>query len=271
MKFILIVVSLVFMMTQVDSQTKKLVAGSKYTVTQESKFSNSSKMMGNDIEATIISTMIADVEIKRVKDSVIVVACTIKRVKGKATAMGQDNVFDSDDSATMNNPMIGDALKDLNKAQEYTVVNGKIKATKGNLDANMPSLTKTMDINCASIVGTLFLPLESKNKKEGYKWTNDEVDNDGTQKAISIFTISKLNVEQEEITANTTLSSKGKSKMMGMEVNQNLTGTRNSVLNYNSSGLLNTATQEVTMSGTAEIMDNSIPINSKGTITTTVK
>ena len=270
MKLVTVGLSFLVVLTGIKAQTKKLVAGAKLQIIQESKLTNTSNMMGSDIEAKINSTVYLTIEIKSVSDTGIVLTSTINRVKGSASAMGQESNFDSNDPSTTSNPMLADELKNVNKPEDFTIANGKIVG--GNGTSSVASITSSMETSSASIVEQLFLSSEAKNKSEGYKWTSDEKSDDGTQKQSSIFTITKSSNDQTEVTTNTTLSANGKSKMMNMDVTQHLDGSRTSTSTYqNSTSLLNTSTQNLSMSGTEEVMGQNIPISLKGVITMTVQ
>ena len=271
MKLMTLSFGLIVLLSGVKAQTNKLVVGKKWQVTKVQKLTNSSNMMGTDFTTVINTTGYVEIEVKGVHDSTVVLSTKVQRITGSASMMGQESSFDSNDSSTMNNPMAAPLLKDLGKPEEFTLVNGKIKAYSNAAVADNVSLG-ALSINPAEIVEELFVPSDAKNRQEGFKWAADDKSDDGSQKAVSIFTITKSTGDVLEVTANTSLSSKGTTKMMGMDVSQNLTGTRTSVMSYNGlSGLLATATQNLELKGTAEAMGNSLPLNTTGTATITVQ
>ncbi len=269
MKLMMLSFSLVFFLGGIQAQTSKLVAGTKWQVTKTQKLTNSSNMMGTDFTTTINTKGNIEIEVKSVHDSTVLLSTKVIRITGSANMMGQENNFDSDDSSTMNNPMAASLLKDLGKPEEFTVVNGRIKDhSAGAENVSLGALS----INPEEIIDELFVPADAKNRQEGFKWAADNKSDDGSQKAVSIFTLTKTINDILEVTANTTLSSKGTSKMMGMDVSQNLTGTRTSVMSYNKlSSILTSATQAIDLKGTAEVMGNNLPLNTSGTATITVQ
>ena len=269
MKLMMLSFSLAFLLVGIQAQTSKLVAGTKWQVTKTQKLTNSSNMMGTDFTTTINTKGNIEIVIKSVHDSTIVLSTKVIRITGSANMMGQENNFDSNDTTTMNNPMAASLLKDLGKPVEFTVVNGYVKE---NTDSSVNVSLGALSINPVEIIEELIIPNDAKNRQEGFKWADDKKSDDGSQKAVSIFTVTKATNDLLEVTANTTLSSKGTSKMMGMDVTQNLTGTRTFVMSYNkSSGILTSATQAIDLKGTAEVMGNSLPLNTTGTATITVQ
>ena len=253
-----------------NAQTKKISEGAKFQVTQVQNINNSSKMMGMDMETVVSLNADIVIEIKSVKDSTIILTATTTHIAGSLSVMGQEEKYDSKDPASAKNPMAAPFLKDLNKPKEFVLVNGNIVSGKysGNDEATAPGL----EINLPEIVSELFVSSNFKDKSEGFKWTSEDKSADGSQKAVSIYTIIKATGTAIEVTANTSQSSKGTMKMMNMDVSQNLTGTRTSVLSYDKeAGILNNVNQTLEMKGTAEAMGTAIPINTKGTIITTIK
>ncbi len=261
---------LILFTSVLNAQTKKVIEGAKFQITQAQNFNNSSKMMGMDMQTVISSNADVVIEIKSVKDSTIIVTATTKHIAASLSMMGQDEKFDSNDSAAASNPMAASFLKDLNKSKEFVLVNGNI--VSGTNSGNDAVTASGLEINLPEIVGELLVSSNFKDKSEGFKWTAEDKSTDGKQKSVSIYTITKATTAAIEVTANTSQSSKGTTKMMNMDVSQNLTGTRTSVLSYDKEGgILTNINQTVEMKGTAEAMGTAIPINTKGTIITTVK
>ena len=110
-------------------------------------------------------------------------------------------------------------LKDLNKPKEFVLVNGNI--VSGKTSGNDEATATGLEINLPEIVGELFVSSNFKGKNEGYKWTSEDKSTDGNQKSVSIYTITKATGAVTEVTANTSQSSKGTTKMMNMDVSQN--------------------------------------------------
>ncbi len=263
------ILSLVLIVSVLNAQSQQVTQGTKIQVNQVQKFNNSSTMMGMDMQTDINGTADIEIEIKSVRDSIISLSATTTHFKGSVSIMGQENKFDSNDPTTMNNPMVAPFLVDLNKPKEFVLVNGNIVSNeKSSIDA---IASTGLQINLPEIVGQLFVSSTIKNKAEGFKWTAEDKSEDGNQKSISILSISKLKESTIEVTVNNSLSSKGTTKMMGMDVAQNIKGTRASTITYNRvTGILSSVSQNIELKGTAEVMGTALPINTKGTITTKV-
>ena len=255
---------LLLMLNGINAQTK-LVVGKKLNITQETALTNTSNMMGSNMTTSINDTVNFVVEVKSIIDSTMKVTCTLKRVKGLISMMGQEQIFDSDDASTTSNPMIANFLKDMNKEQDFVLINGKFK-TGTNKKSDIPEELAANGIVASNeaLVADLFVPTTIIGKSKGYQWTDEQASDDGNNKSITIFSIVEANPSSIEISSNTSISSKGNNKMMGYDVKQNLTGTRTSTQNFNVlSGILSSSTQTITMTGTAEVMSMNFPINSK--------
>lgn len=272
MRLTILCICLILVTLGTKAQDAKLLVGKKVQVVQESKLTNSVNMMGTDMTTDINSTTYSTAEIKKVTDSSIVLTYTTTRIKGHFSMMGQDNSYDSNDSSSVSNPMVASQLKNINQPVTYTIINGKAQSEGKKEAEEEQSLAKMLDAGRESIVEGFFVPSNVKAKTEGFKWRSDEKSDDDATKQSSINTLSKTNATEIEVTANTTMTVKGKVKMMGMDVNQNLSGSRTTLSSYtNKTGLLSVSTQKIAMSGTVEVMGNNIPITLKGVITTTVQ
>ena len=255
---------LLLMINGINAQTK-LVVGKKFNITQETALTNTSNMLGSNMTTSINDTVNFVVEVKSIIDSTMKVTCTLKRVKGLMSMMGQEQVFDSEDASTTSNPMIANILKDMNKEQEFVLINGKIKNSSAS-KSNIPEELAANGIVASNeaLVADLFIPATIIGKAKGYQWTDEQASDDGNNKSITIFSIVDANPSIIEISSNTSISSKGSSKMMGYDVKQNLTGTRTSSQQFNVLlGILSSSDQTITMTGTAEVMSMNFPINSK--------
>ena len=251
----------------------KLITGRKLNITQITSLNNTSEMMGTNMTTLVYDTVNFVVEIKSSIDSTINLSSTLKRVKGTLNGMGQEMSFDSNDPTTTSNPLIANVLKDINKPQYFTLINGKVK-TDANTKSNIPEELTANGIVTSNeaLIVDLFVPATVKGKTKGYQWTADQESGDGNQKAITIFTIDDATNSAVVISSNTSLSSKGNTKMMGYDVKQNLTGTRTTTQNFDIlSGILSSSTQTITMKGTAEVMSMNLPINTKSETKTIVE
>ncbi|MFP5042297.1 hypothetical protein [Parasediminibacterium sp. JCM 36343] len=276
MKSIVFSFSLMFVLAGAFGQAK-LTPGSKFTLTQESKINTTTSMMGTDMLIESTNTLYVEIEIKTlVNDSTLVINGTVKRITGHFSVMGQDQNFDSDDKSTATSPQLAPLLKNLNKQEEFTIINGKIKGTGNQMDDAMGAVAQALTggggASASGFVGQLFVPLAAKNKNLGDKWTTDEKSSDGNMKMVSIFTITKLTGDEIEITANVGTSFVGSIHVMEMDMKQNMSGITTSVFTYNQkTGVLKAGNSTISSNGTAEVMGNSLPMNIKGTTTVSVQ
>ena len=251
----------------------KLVEGKKLNITQITSLNNTSEMMGTKMTTIIYDTVNFVVNINSIADSTIKVSCTLLKVKGIFSVMGQEQAFASDDSLTTTNPIMSSILKDLNKPKDFTLINGKIQSLSPvNKLATEISTASGIVADDESVVADLFFPTNIIGRKKGYQWTSEQASDDGNQKAITIFSIDELNATDLKMNSNTSVSAKGTNKMMGYDVKQNLTGSRTTSQNFNVlTGLLSTSTQIINLTGTADVMNMNFPINMKSETKTIVE
>lgn len=276
MKLIYLYLCLFLVATTIKAQTNKLVAGTKLQVTEVSKMTNKTNAMGTEIEMKNTNNFLAIVTIKNIKDSTVVLESVIKKISGEVSAMGTEQKYDSDDSSTISNPMLGGLLQNVNKPEEIVVVNGKIKGDSDLANKSVGMITKALSGNASfsssAMIGQLFIPIESQNKQVGYTWTTSERSNDSTMKINTIYTITKLSKDEIEITSNVGTTFVGEMKAMGMSIKENMSGISTATFTYNAqNGLLKNGTTDNTSTGTGEVMGNNIPINLKGVTTINVQ
>ena len=251
----------------------KLVVGKKLNITQVTSLNNTSEMMGTKMTTLIDDTVYFVVNIKSIADSTINVTCTLLKVKGTFSVMGQEQPFSSDDSSTTSNPIMSSILKDLNKPKDFTLINGKIQSLSPvNKLATEISTASGIVADDEAVVADMFFPTNIIGRKKGYQWTSEQSSDDGNQKAITIFSIDELTATDLKMSSNTSVSAKGTNKMMGYDVKQNLTGSRTTSQNFNIlTGLLSSSTQIINLTGTADVMNMNFPINMKSETKTIVE
>jgi len=260
---------------QASAQSIKLSAGATLELNQNIDMNTKSTMMGTEIEGTTNAKNKVLAKIKSVKDSVMVVVFTIKRIQGSISMMGQNQQFDSDDSSNKSNPAYEAIAGNLNKEEEHTFVNGMLvndskKASSSNENAG--NLIGGFSVSNTEFASKLFSPIEAKGKAIGFKWPSEEKTEDTSSTSISIYSITKATDTELEITQNTTQKARGTIKAMGMEVKQNTTSIISNVCVYSkTTGLLKKWVSNNLTNGTAEMMGTNVPINMKITSTATVE
>jgi len=247
----------------VDAQVT-LPVGKKIQLVTTQKITNTTSAMGQDVEILINGTTTTAAEVKLVDNKSVTFSATIKKITGSFSGMGQEQKFDSDDKDAANNPMIAPMLKSLNKSEDVVISLDKKSTANNNSPVNMEnSLALTMQ--------DILLPNEAEGKAELFKWTSEYTSKEGA-KSATIYTITKLTSSEVEITVNETANIVGNVQQMGMDVKQNLTGSKTSVLLYDASTkLLKASAQKFDFSGTMEVMGMNAPMKISGTVTTTVQ
>ncbi len=262
MKKILLASAFLVSTIAINAQSVKVTAGKKLQLETETKATSTVSVMGSDMEVIVAGKSNTDVEVKTVTANAITSTVTLKRVTGTTSAMGQENSFDSDKTPTSNNPMAAEVLKNLNKPEEVILKDGKI-------DGKMEIGSNGM-YSSAEVIKKTFFTVDNANKKEGYKWT-EEINADGV-KAVTIYTITKLDATDIEVTATTSSKIEKTINQMGMDMKQNLTGTSTSVSVYDAAtGILKADATKAELTGTMQVMGNDAPLSVKSVTTTTVK
>lgn len=261
---------------QASAQSIKLSAGATLEINQNMDVSSKSNMMGTEIEVKTKGTSKMLVKIKSVKDSIMVIGFTIKRIQGSISMMGQNQEFDSNDSSNKSNPAYEAIASNLNKEEEHTFVNGKlINDSKKESDPNESAvymLGGGLNVSNTEFASKLFSPIEAKGKAIGFKWTSEGKSDDTGSVSISIYSITKATDTELEITENNTQKIKKTVKAMGLEVKQTSTSIISNICVYSkTTGLLKKWVSNNLTNGTAEMMGTSVPINMKITSTATVE
>ena len=262
MKKIIIASAIVLLNITANAQTSKIPVGKKLQVLSESKVNTSVSVMGQAMEVPATTKTLVDIDVKAANTSSVTASINTRKITGSATMMGQETTFDSDDKAVMNNPAAAEALKNLNKPEDVTIENGKVK---GKFEIGTAGLFTTSEL-----AKKMFLTVEAANIKEGFKWTEEYV-NEGA-KINTINTISKITADAVEVTANSNLKIDKTIQQMGMDMKQSTIGTIKSISSYDATtAVLKADATKIDMTGTLQIMGNDAPISIKIIIATTVK
>ncbi len=261
-----IIITTVCLATSLIVFSQTSAVGKQIDIVQTQKLSTGVSMMGQEMEIPSTGIIYANIVVNKADSKNTTITSTVKRMTGSVSMMGQDQNFDTDDKASGSNPMAAEVLKKLNKPEELTIVNGRVAGQEEDFNSLITP-------GISSVANILFLPREALIKKEGDKWTVEEIGKkNAANKCITIYTISKTTSSEIEITANSSIAIDGTMQMMGNDVKQKINGSLISVCSYNKeTGILLGAAQSINMSGTIEIMGSNAPVTSKGTITIAVK
>lgn len=244
----------------VKAQSVHVAPGKKVQVQAIAKYTTTVSQMGQEFEIPATGETTTDVEVKSVNGTKVDFAVTLKRMKASTTVMGNEQVFDSDDKTTASNPMMAEAMKEVNKTVEVSA------------DAAKPAPFKdaTGTQNVDEIASYILLPVDAAHIKENYSWT-DSVATDGV-KTVNKYTVTSITKEDVVVTVATTSNITGTKQQMGMEVKMNMKLASESKRVYDiASGLLKSETRTFSSSGVNEAMGQSIPVSVKGTTDLTVK
>ena len=128
MKRIVLASVVILLSTGINAQP--INAGKKFQAIAAVKTNTTVNQMGTEMEIPANGTINTDFEVKSVSGKTVVFIITLKRISGGVTMMGNEQNFDSADSATAANPQLAEVLKDINKPQEVSVETGKISLPK---------------------------------------------------------------------------------------------------------------------------------------------
>jgi hypothetical protein len=245
-----------------QAQVSKIIVGKKVALESTGKTITKISMMGQEMEMPLSMTMLIDLNAKAIEANSLKAGVTLKKVSGTLSMMGQENSFSSDDKNISSNPQAAEMMKTLNKEEEVTLEDGKVK---GKLDIGTTGVPTSTE--WARMV---FLTLKAENIKEGYKWTETS-DTDGT-KNNTIYAVTKVTATDIEVTATSSMKIEKTIQQMGMDMKQNLTGTSSSVRVYDAlTAILKADATKIEMTGTMLVMGNEAPISISTISTTTVK
>jgi hypothetical protein len=212
------------------------------------------------MEMPTSSELYSDFTVDSVNGKKIALTAIIKRINVSVSMMGQDIKLDSDDSSTLSNPQLGEAVKDVNNPKSVMIEVGK-----AHEDVNIEGLG-----NEENIALSLFLPFDAK-AKVGTSISDSTIKEDGS-KSVNVYTVTQSSKDEITVTATSDSKITGTKEQMGMEVKQNMQISASAIRVYNAvSGILKSETKTTTGSGTNEIQGMSIPVTMKGTSTMTVK
>jgi hypothetical protein len=267
------------MLSAADAQsTGKLMVekGLKLSVENVVNSVTNMEMMGQSIEINGDVNTLYNMEVADRNPEGTTLKSTLTRMKLNTTAMGQTNTFDSEKPEDLDNEM-GKLLKnELNQTTEVVVNESanvvKIKKPEnensgGGADMIRSIMTMGGGENSGAVLPFLIIP---SGKKAGDSWQDSTVREDG--KSSTTYTVKQIDGPTATVTFTGAQSSSRKVEQMGTEL------TVNMEMKISGEAQVNTATgiireKKTTMEGTGstEMMGQSMPINNKVTITTTVK
>ncbi len=262
MKKIIIASAIVLLTITANAQASKIPVGKKLEMVTEIKVNTAINIMGQDMTMLSNTKSIVGAEVKSVVNNIITSTVTLKKTIISLNAMGRETTFDSDDKSAANNPMVAEALKNINKPEDIIIENGKVK---GKFDIGTTGVQSN-----GELAKQMFLLVEPTNIKQGFKWT-EEYAYDGTKFTI-LNTITKVTSDEVEVTGTSNMKIEKTIQQMGMDMKQNVSGITTSVSVYDAAtNILKATVSKSDLTGTMNVMGSDAPITTKMISTTTVK
>jgi hypothetical protein len=238
------------------------------TVTQE--------MMGQSMEMKIGSATKLSADIKDVKSNNYIITQKLTSLKSTFSGMGQDKTFDSDKKEDMDGEA-GAIYKDkLNVPKDVEITNeGKTVATADTAKTDstesnpMSAIMEMMGGGQDNITGVLFLVIPA-GKKSGDSW-QDSTKSEGV-KLVRTYTLNSIANKVAAVTVNSVLDINKTMQVQGMDMNAIMTSKIASAVTVDLPSNVqkeNKSTMDVT--GTIDVMGQSVPITAKATSVSMVK
>jgi len=234
-------------------------------------------MMGQNMEMKIGSTTKVTADIKDTKDNIYTITQTLTSIKSSFSGMGQEKSFDSDKKEDMSGEA-GTLYKDkINIPKDVVITNeGKPIAGTATPDTSikkdenpMGAIMDMMGGGQDNVATALFLVIPG-GKKAGDTW-QDSTTSEGA-KMKRTFTLHSIANKEAAITVYTIMDINKTVQAQGMDMNAIMISKINAEILVDIISNLqkeNKSTMDVT--GTIDIMGQSVPITSKATSITTVK
>jgi hypothetical protein len=282
-KIILLSVSVLLAVAS-NAQTKTKIAltqGQKMQVENVVNATSGQEMMGQKVETNVELKLMNQIEVKGITDSTYKLINTVKNLKAKLSAMGQDMGFDSDKKEDMSGSAASGIKDVVNKPKELVIdkSGNALNVNKTDSIKEDPSqdVIKMMiqqllgDPNDASFgMADMFIPLPEKFVI-GYSWTDSTIHTDELTKIVT-YTVKNINPTEVTLSIKGVLKTKMKMEMQGMEMSNTSAGTSEGEETIDrTSSVLKKRNLTINIAGTMEAMGQEMPMTSKVVSTTTVK
>jgi hypothetical protein len=251
--------------------------GQKFVIESKSDGVITQDMMGQSMEMSLGSTTTVSTEIKEVKNNNYTITQTLTNVKSTFSGMGQDKSFDSDKKEDMDGEA-GALYKDkFNVPKDIVITKEGISITTSDTskstnkqDGNpMAGMMEMMGGGQDNAAGALFLVIPA-GKKPGDTW-QDSTNSDGV-KMKRVYTLNSIVNKQASVTINGVLDINKTMQVQGMDLNTVMTSKINSTVLVDVISSIQKENKSTTdVSGTIDVMGQSVPITSKINSLTTVK
>jgi hypothetical protein len=248
--------------------------GQHFVVESKSDGVITQEMMGQSMELTLSNTTIINTEIKDVKDNNYTITQTLTAIKTSFSGMGQDKSFDSEKKENMDSEE-GAVYKDkLNVPKDIEITDQGVDITKADTTKDkkgdpMAAMMQMMGGGQDNIAGVLFLVIPA-GKKVGDTWS-DSTSNDGV-KMKKTYTINSIANKEASVTIEGVLDINKTIQAQGMDLATVMTSKISSAVLVDLVSCIQKENKSVTdVTGTIDVMGQSVPITSKINTTNTVK
>ena len=246
---------------------------------------SASQMMGQSIDVNVTSTRVLDVS--NVASGNATIENKIKRLQVAFEGMGQSQNFDSDKESDRTSEMGKGLEKALKNTYSMTVDSyGKITAVKASADnpnSKPDSSAGATDPMSGMMEGMMegfalpkvgdatdFAILPAKEVGKGDSWT-DSTSTDKDSKRKATYTVSEISSNDILLDFTEEVATKTTKENMGMEVAIDKKDKNTGKITLDrKTGLLKQKTVTTETSGTASVMGQEIPLDSKATKTVVV-
>jgi len=228
--------------------------------------------MGMQMKTNMVSNGILSVTGENEKEYTL--TNTLTRMKGTMDVMGKTHDFDSENESDRNSE-IGKSLSASLGKSDSVVVNkfsGMVAFEKKDtsLDKSEPNPMEDMikafgnDGDNTSITGAfLIIPA---GKKAGDSWT--ETDSSKEKKSVIKYTINSISNGTATVSFQTTMDNTSMVEVQGSQMNVSInTKSKGEILSNIKTGLVNKRIIDSDISGTIDIMGQSMPITAKNSLT----
>lgn len=260
--------------------------GQKLEVTTSGKSVITQEVMGQSMEINMNFDIARALTVNDVANGNATINHKVQSMKFSSEAMGQSQSFDSNKPEDLNSDMGKNLKKSLDKTYTMTVdAQGKVVAVKDEAAAAKKTSEEETGGPMAQMFGrigsgfetpkagdvTEFAILPAKTVAKGDSWTDSLNKAKGVNGAIT-YTVNDITDSEIllDYVQNTTLETV--QQMMGMDATINTKEkTTGKITLDRKTGLLKQRTAETNSEGTVDVQGMSIPITTKGSVTTTVK
>ncbi len=237
----------------------------------------SSLSPGMDITNNTVSENI--LEVKSASDKNYTISNTLTKLKVNMEMMGQPNSYDSEKKEDQNSD-IGKTFADkLNKPADVIVDNTtgvassvKKPEQKKDIDAGDPTqgLLQMFGDNSADAIVSGAFELIPNGKNIGDTWADSTIEKD--LKVFRNYTLKEITDTGAVIQLNTTMESVNTMEIQGMQMDMNSnTQSSSEVIVDTATSLVKKRTTQATVTGSFQVMGQSIPITAKASTISTYK